>query len=70
MGQISSQLGIGKKSSKTKKLSKKSTKKSSRKLTKKSTKKSSKKSTKKSSKKLYKHGGHSHRTVKALKKCK
>lgn len=62
MGQISSQLGIGKKSSKTKKSSKKSTKKSS--------KKSTKKSSKKSTKKLYKHDGHSHRTVKALKKCK
>jgi hypothetical protein len=66
MGQISSQLGIGKKSSKTKKSTKKLTKKSSKKLTKKSTKKLSKKSTKK----LYKHGDHSHKTAKALKKCK
>jgi hypothetical protein len=60
MGQISSQLGIGKKS----------TKKSTKKLSKKSTKKSTKKLSKKSTKKLYKHGGHSHKTVKALKKCK
>ena len=60
MGQISSQLGIGKKS----------TKKSTKKLSKKLSKKSSKKSTKKLTKKLYKHDGHSHKTVKALKKCK